>query len=95
MISFKKEIVEETYVPTGLAHELNFKINHDGVKKITKEIMKEIEAFLIINNDVEPDLTKYDFKNILVLNIAEFEQLKNKRSLTGIIASAEVIDLRN
>ena len=94
MISFKKEIVEETYVPIGLAHELNFKINLDGVKKITKEIMKEIEAFLIINNDVEPDLTKYDFKNILVLNGAEFEQLKNKSSLTGVIASAEVIDLR-
>ena len=89
MISFKK-----TYVATGLAHELNFKINHDGVKPITNEIIEEVEAFIIIENYVEPDLTKYDFKNILVLNGAEFEQLKNKSSLTGVIASAEVIDLR-
>ena len=91
MISFKK-----TYVPTGLAHELNFHLtNKNGeYKKLTKETIEEVEAFILIDNGVKPDLSVYDFKTILVLNAVELEELKNKKSLAEIIASATIIDLR-
>ena len=90
MISFKK-----TYVATGLAHQLNFHLENKvgEYKQLTKETLEEVEAFIIIKDGVKPNLNKYDFKTILVLNNAEFEQLKNKKSLAGIIASAEVINL--
>ena len=91
MISFKK-----TYVPTGLAHQLNFHLtNKNGeYKQLTKETLEEVEAFILIEDGVKPDLSVYDFENILVLNAVEFEELKYKESLAEVIASAEVIDLR-
>lgn len=91
MISFKK-----TYVATGLAHELNFHLNnkHGEYKKLTKETIEEVEAFILIDNGVKPNLNIYDYETILVLNAVEFEELKNKKSLANVIDSAVVIDLR-
>ena len=91
MISFKK-----SYVPTGLAHELNYHLNNKvgEYKKLTEETIEKVEAFIIIENGVKPDLKEYDFNNILVLNSAEFNELKSKKSLRKTIASAVVIDLR-
>ena len=110
MISFEKR-----YVPTGIAHELNFHLENidnagkeyekaffkdseesvETSKEVTKELIEEVEAFIIVENGVKPDFNNYDFKKILVLNPVEFEELKYKESLAGVIASAEVIDLRN
>lgn len=90
MISFKK-----TYVPTGLAHQLNFHLENKvgEYKQITKETLEEVEAFIITKDGLRPTLNDYDFKTILVLDPVEFKELKYKKSLAGIIASAEVIDL--
>lgn len=108
MISFKK-----TYVPTGVAHELNFNlenIDNEGkgyetaffkdsedfietLKEVTKELIENVEAFIIIEDGVNPDLSVYDFENILVLNPVEFGELKNKKSLEQVIASATIIEI--
>lgn len=110
MISFEKK-----YIPTGIAHELNFNlenIDNEGkeyekaffkdsedfietLKEVTKELIEEVEAFIIVENGVKPDFNNFDFKKILVLNPVEYEELKTKESLAEIIASAEVIDLRS
>ena len=65
----------------------------ETLKEVTKELIEEVEAFIIVENGIRPDFNDFDFKKILVLNPVEFEELKTKESLAEIIASAEVIDL--
>ena len=90
MIIFKK-----TYVPINIAHFLNYDLEEPKTnEKITKENLEEIEAFIIVEDGVKPDLDIYNFNMIMVLNAVEFNELKFKEELDEIIASTKVIDLR-
>ena len=96
MISFKK-----SYVLTGLAHELEFNLNQKkgNYKKRNAELIEDIDVFYIVANnkginDYKEVILTSDNDSILLLTYAEYEELISIKSLSNIIRTKVVIDLR-
>lgn len=96
MISFKK-----SYVLTGLSNELEFNLGNKkgNYKKRLEELVEAIDVFYIvanntgINNYKETILTSNN-DSIILLTYAEYEELISIKSLSNIIRTKVVIDLR-
>ena len=96
MISFKK-----SYVLTGLAHELEFNLNQKkgNYKKRNAELIEDIDVFYIVANntginDYKETILTSNNDSIILLTYAEYEELISIKSLSNIIRTKVVIDLR-
>lgn len=96
MISFKK-----SYVLTGLSNELEFNLGNKkgNYKKRIEELAEAVDVFYIIANntginDYKETILTSDNDSILLLTYAEYEELISIKSLSNIIRTKVVIDLR-
>lgn len=96
MISFKK-----SYVLTGLSNELEFNLGNKkgNYKKRLEELVEAIDVFYIVANntginDYKETILTSDNDSILLLTYAEYEELISIKSLSNIIRTKVVIDLR-
>ena len=96
MISFKK-----SYVLTGLSNELEFNLNNKkgNYKKRLEELVEAIDVFYIVANntginDYKETILTSNNDSIILLTYAEYEELISIKSLSNIIRTKIVIDLR-
>ena len=96
MISFKK-----SYVLTGLSNELEFNLNNKkgNYKKRLEELVEAIDVFYIVANntginDYKETILTSNNDSIILLTYAEYEELISIKSLSNIIRTKVVIDLR-
>lgn len=96
MISFKK-----SYVLTGLSNELEFNLGNKkgNYKKRLEELVEAIDVFYIVANntginDYKETILTSNNDSIILLTYAEYEELISIKSLSNIIRTKVVIDLR-
>ena len=96
MISFKK-----SYVLTGLSNELEFNLGNKkgNYKKRLEELVEAIDVFYIVSNntginDYKETILTSNNDSIILLTYAEYEELISIKSLSNIIRTKVVIDLR-
>ena len=93
---------KKSYVITSLSNELEFNLDkkRGNYKKRMEELTEDIDVFYIVANnkginDYKEVILNSDKDSILLLTYAEYEKLISIKSLSNIIKTKIVIDLRN